>query len=846
MKDSIKILSFSSPKGGVGRTMTLCNCAKLYSEGIIWAGIDPTVTVLIDFDFTAPGIHYYDFLKDKNIKGYKTSKSVELNYKSIQHELDTNEIGLVFYFIRLIENDRYKKKCSEILKLIKVDSKKAIQSFREFVFDMFENDFYNPQNHLVEINNATSETIFILVAGSPKNKHFNDFALKFNWQSFINEFLGLYLIDCVLFNLVKYIKAKRQIQNKPIRVFLDQQAGISIPAAINRSLADAHILVGGFNEQNKIGLEALVKSYYSVYTEMQPWIVLNQYNLRDKIFQFSINNTLNPHENFSQLDEIERVKYVEVLVNNNKNLENRIFITEFIENAIQKEHFYEKDNVSINVLSRLITQIEESFLPKQEVSIQFSNLEKIIFLGEKIEFNNTYSGPFNAIYKLLVSHFSNTKIISIAALHEDIAKLIKQNTLKVKFIKNKKQLKIDSISDLQSGIYEIIEDREEGINLNLSDFDYISYPYYLIKELVSNNSIIKRNSQEFTQNIQVIDSLIGTTPEYYNHNILRWKEYSIFGPNKEVVGVPLFVTPQLLVYRKDYFENSDNLLNLFRKHFHREFNGFKAPDDILKYAELACNNENDFLKNVLLCGNPNNIAMWYEWQTITSMFHYKDHNKINENKSLLQYKEFIISEESLDATLMYLRLRNLTENTKNKNKSNIYDWDALISNFFLSQENSLIFIWPDSIPINERAKDEYIYEVPPSFHYFEECWLLSAINNHDSKENIDTKFYFLNKYLTPGYQIDYINNGGLPVHNSLLSSLDLWRKYPFIPCIWSVYYNKSRSFINKRESFKELYITGMKIAKILDNARNNDIISMPYQNAIKTLKEMLEIELFKS
>lgn len=815
MKKATKIISFSSSKGGVGRTMTLTNCAKIYSEGRDWAGIESSITLLVDFDFHAPGIHYYDFLSEKQNKKYQVYNSTFSTYKDLQNELNQNNIGIAFFLSKIVNNNEYLKKCNQFLSFKETNSEKAIASFQNYVLnELFKKDDFNPLKHLIQIK---SESLFILPAGSPNHHEYNDTVFKFDWKAFIEKQMGINLIDCIIYALVEHIKELPDFEMKPVRILLDQQAGISIAAAINRLLADSHILVGGFNEQNKAGLKAIVKNFYDAYEKekKEPWVVLNQYNLRsipfDYIFDIPDRNK-NPHNRFRKEDEEQRVKFIADLTRLHPNLKEKIFVSEFVSEAVQKEHFHSSEKTSINELTKLIVSIEKSFMDKPKIEFHEPTLPKIIFIGERIEHKNDYSGPFASMYKLFKKHFSNSEIVGLAATHEDIVALANNDELKITIRESDKKIS-KTIQQLSEGIYNVTVDNESDTLLRTCDLDFVSYPYYVYQAFLKKESILKFSEKDFVRSYPVQDSLTGTSNSYYQKNIFRWSEYSVNNSDNSIIGVPLFFSFQLLAYRSDYFNKIQNLADEFRAKYHRQFKGFNDPDDLIKFADLTFPEGDDF-KKVLLSSNPKNIAMWYEWQTIFSIFYHKN-NQLQKNNSVENYKEFLLDDVSLDATLMYLRLRKGTESTDTSS----YDWDELIKNFYLSKNNSLIFIWTDSIPTSDRDKTDFIYQVPPSFHLFEESWLFSITKKKEEATFTEEKIRFLNIYLTPEYQKEYVESGGLPVHKDLLTSLDIWRKYPFIPPLWSIYQNTDSQYrLTKRDSFTGIFDIGSSIAVTLDKA----------------------------
>lgn len=846
MIKSLKTLSFSSPKGGVGRTMTLTNCANIYSRGVDWAGIEPSNTLLFDFDFHAPGIQFYDFQKEEILKKYQIGDNLFSTFIELQSFLGKNKTGVAFLFTKIIQNLSYVQKCEDTIRGMKKNETDALKNFQNFVFQLFEQKEYDPINHLIQV---PSKSIYILPAGSPVESTYNEVVFKFEWLRFINNYMGIHLIDCIIFRLVKFIKGIDSNIQKPTRILLDQQAGMSISAALNRTLANAHILVGGFNAQNKYGLEALVNNFYESYIDKHPYLVLNQYNYRDLAFQYSFSDSTNsPHEVFCKIDKEERIEFLTLLTKEHPDLESQIFITEFDRDAIQKEHFHSAEKVSVQELVKLIVSVEKGFSPPIQTSFVVPSKGKVTFIGEKIEFNAGYSGPFNGLHVLLKNYFQSTDtpstdVISIAASHEDIVSLTAGLTLKAEISKEGEVYSVDNILNLSKGQYTLTL-KDDGVTpISLSDFDFISYPYYAVNNLIDRGSILKFNSNEFVKKIPVSNSLVGTNYSYYKSNIFRWSEYCEFG--SAVIGVPLFFNAQLLAYRKEYFGKRNNLSDEYRKEFHRRFEGFYDPDDILRFAKLTKDKPDDVFKSVLLCANSKHIAMWYEWQTIFSMFYYDNHGLIKQNNSFEEYLAFLLTPVSLDATLMYLKLRKWAKGTNeddaNSVKQDENDWDELIRDFYLDKISSLIFLWPDSIPLSERKKADYVYQVPPSFHVFEECWLLSLGSKTNNDISTEEKLKFLNKYLTPESQMEYVKEGGLPVHKDILSSLNVWQEYPFIPPLWSIYYGEStKNIINKRECFDGIYNAGKKISEIIGSAfdtldfkKNDNDLKNDVENLIK-------------
>ena len=196
MNQQIKVISFSSPKGGVGRTMTLANCAKIYADGAEWAGLKKVVTLLVDFDFHAPGIQYYDFLSSNDIRSYQVNGKSFSSFMELQAELNECQIGVAYLFNTLLNHPGYRSICDAAMKTMKVNEDEGLQYFQENVIKLFKDEGLDPLNHVIRFE---QKSLFILPAGSPYQKSYNDIVFGFQWLNFINNFLGIYLVDCILY-----------------------------------------------------------------------------------------------------------------------------------------------------------------------------------------------------------------------------------------------------------------------------------------------------------------------------------------------------------------------------------------------------------------------------------------------------------------------------------------------------------------------------------------------------------------------------------------------------------------------------------------------------------------------
>lgn len=811
---NIASISFTSPKGGVGRTMTLANIAKIYADGVSWANIEKHSVLMIDLDFNAPGIHYYDFNKYSN--DYLTQNS---HNKNFEEKLKTNEIGLAFYLNKLLHYDNYREKCSEINSLFN-DSKEeqAIKMFHDYLFDeLFQIDEFSPLLHLIKIE---EESIYLYPAGSPSNPNYSNIFFDFDWLEFLKFYFGDYLIKYLIEYTYLHIQKN---ENKRIRILLDQQAGTSIPASINRSLSDSNIYVTGFNKQNKDGLITLLNTYKNNYNTRLPIVILNQYDVRDSCFEIStsiISSKKSPHALFKQKDFERRKGFIDEICDifhptnsgftNTINIKERIFITEFENEAIQAEYFYKNDCISYRGLVDAVIKIEKELgeeSPKEIAPKPAKNAIKIKIIGENVQLigeKNKFYGPFFAVLQLLNEFFqlrySNVEIIGYAASHEQIADLAING-----FIENVnvEEIRIDENLTIHSLI-----DYSGTRKISISDFNLFSFPYYLKDEdnLLKSTHSLKESD---LLNIDTIDSLRGINKTYAEYNVIGWKDYSIVGD--KIIGVPLFVVPQLLAYLNETVDKDSEFQASFHEKYLRHFNGFNDPLDLLNYAEIT--KDNSGIKKILLCSDEE-IAKFYELQTISGIFNFEE--KVNNIISKEKFFDYYFSKGAARAIKSYIELYRLSEKTTNKSITE-RDWDILLDEFFHKKYNSMIFLWADTIPLEYRKDEDFIYQLPPSFHYFEECWMLSAINieSEEMSEIIDFLVHFVRKET----QQKLLEYGGLPVHKGVCSNIENWSEYPFLPHIWKSYEKSTGNIENetvlKRKSFKGYYYYGKQISNLL-------------------------------
>lgn len=852
--DNLKFISFSSAKGGVGRTMTLANLANIYANGSASHGISPKFTLLMDLDFHAPGIHYYAFAQaltngtvDKTQREFKwNNNTYSVNQWSAV--MESNRIGLIYLLTDILGNKRFIKKSRVFSRKFhkNTGSKiQLIQEYKNFLAEMLTQEEFNPYNHMISsLGNNTS--IFLIPAGSPGYSDFNKTVFDFNWHTFLTKHSGVFLIDAIARFICHYYNKDNELE---ARVLLDQQAGVSIASSINSSISDASILIGGLNEQNKEGLKSMIKAHEDMFDEF-PWMILNQYKYRSQalqknLFEYGSDHT-SPIDRFYLTDKKERTSLITDIAGDDNTKLAKIAVIDFEREAVQKEYFYHPKSVAYAELIALVVKVEKSFSnsTRENRRRTLNTPKTIVLIGERLKYSNSYSGPLKGLYASLRNYAKNTKIIGLAATHKWIVSAVKSSDKTHRVVLTFGEELIEgkhSLSSLSGGIYDL-GDYQEGVGfyeLSMDEIDIWSYPYYVVKDIPPNFLLPIRLTES---DLIPSDSLKELDEQYLQENIIRWAEYSLKNGTNEVTGVPLWVGFQLLAFHKAGF-GSRTTLRRFREKYNREFSGFSTTADLIDFAQFVMLDDNygDKLKNVSFLRNYGHTSKWYEWQTIFGMFYEPSFNA--GFKSFNEYVNFLLKDEAIFATREYLKFTKRGNRTSQPDQDDIKpivedEWHEQLQGFYFNDEASLILVWADSVPCdlsthhnlktttkNPKREDEvqrmFLYQPPPSHHYFEECWVLSLSAQIDPEKAEFLKQFIL-YFLTPEGQQCYLDYGGLPTHKSVISRLDNWLQHPLLPCLYQVYFSESEQLkLVKRDAFRGLSDISTVITKCLEKIRSD-------------------------
>lgn len=351
------VLSFSSPKGGVGRTMTAANVAVIYAVGCRWAAITRRPTLLIDMDLEAPGAHYYDFRQSLASASvdvmYRVRGKSFLDHKKLQEWIrEESDFGLLYWLTKVTNNRQVQRVIAahRETRAGKVTlTATLISNIRQCITEIISatpvGDPLNPLYHLVEVVNYNHDVqLYLLPPGDLNQKTYWPVLRNFSWAAFFHYDAGYAILSTLLGLLMR--KSKSEDVGLGIqRILLDQNAGDTHPSVANRRFADNRILVTGLNLQNQDGLINLIGPGADNADIDDVRIVFSQYQGRQlaraghlEPISGSLVNLLLSHELFVSEDN-RRKAVIEGLRKTHGVQNDQCFLIDFIPGAVQTEFF---------------------------------------------------------------------------------------------------------------------------------------------------------------------------------------------------------------------------------------------------------------------------------------------------------------------------------------------------------------------------------------------------------------------------------------------------------------------------------------------------------------------------
>jgi hypothetical protein len=231
---------------------------------------------------------------------------------------------------------------------------------------------------------------------------------------------------------------------------------------------------------------------------------------------------------------------------------------------------------------------------------------------------------------------------------------------------------------------------------------------------------------------------------------------------------------------------TESFRGFYRSVEFRTFRDFLDPADMLAAARVATKNSISG-DRMLMALEEQNIAQWYEWQTIVTTFSGEPppvHDPWADSSD--SWRRWLLDDRTVAATRVYLQLCSYAEGDSLRT-----DWDRLTERFYNDKRVGMILVWPDAIPAEARRGD-FLYSSPPTIHPPEECWMLCIPKNRpQSRMDQRVVEVLLTRFLTDAAQLKYQESGGITTHRRILDSLDLWARFSFLPALQKVKYRLS-------------------------------------------------------
>jgi len=818
------ILSFSSPKGGVGRTMTASNVAAISAVGCEWAGLSPATTALIDMDLQAPGVQYYDFVSSPV---FGTAQFGPFRYRIagvdfeqhrhlIQWLKQKDGFGLLEWLTRINEHPeinrvivKHRGTRAGRVKMttdLMLDIRRAVAKLMQDLSKSGDPlDPLHPRGQFIEVLDSRDVCrLYVLPAGEPNHPSYRKASKKFSW-SFFFEYRAGYALLCALYEwMMQSSTVERGTGLGAERILLDSNAGDTEPSIANRRFAHHRVVVTGLNLQNQEGLFSLLEAGQAAdVSDIR--VVMSQYKgrqlarsgYRDPISDTAVNILLS-HESF--LKEEKKRKHLLSLLEQRTDIKpNRVFLIDFIREAVQEEYFYDLGSPSWNDLVRLLLSTEVIDIKAPETS-EYGIAGQLRVLGEFVGVDKTRpSGPIAAFRDWLAEKIGrDISVTGVAMSHEEIAEIAMSITAPEKG-------KADSNFDFPRNRLAVIDSEDETTTKGFAihDFDIVALPVYLIPHV----SAALERLDPTQSDVYTEDSTKKMGLDYLCNSILGFSKYGFYHDkgSKAFVGYPLFVDFELLAVNRNEINDDEFDVDYFR-YEQRHFRGFVDPADVLAAARAAKKNHLP-ADRLIMTLKKGHIAQWYEWQTVISMFGGIDFeietawDDISRKVRLLSKdpKHFM---DTIRATRFYLELCYYAAR-----HSKTADWDNAVRLFYEEKNVGMAFVFPDAIPLQYRQIESeselpFVYMPPPADRHPEECWLLvvpkSRRTDAPPKQVLER---LLLEFMAYQNQKRYQELGGLATHRRVLQSVDLWSASPFLPYL-DVLSEGSRRILTRSSSSK--------------------------------------------
>jgi hypothetical protein len=776
--------------------MTAANTAVIYASGSKWAGLNPKKVLLIDMDFEAPGLHYYNFAVGMNaVCANHSAYSYEvdgLRFKSLESLLgwmrQRPNFGFLRWLMYILDSPEVRASLGRFLpdtyrSRTPIMSEELLDAVQARVLEMLRRIKPNTSNdldlhrHIIKVIDLSGEAIIgVLPAGEPQQPDFQARLRAFNWRSFFDN-AGY----AVLSALYEYLLTDSSHRYE--KILLDQNAGETLPSIANRIFAHSRVVVTGFNQQNQDGLAGLIQSAATESSLDDVRVVLSQYSgrqlardLQAEPISGLFSDPVVSHALFAKEEQRRRAQLS--MLQGLGIATGQTFLIDFAPDAVQREHFHSPQSASWNELVRLVVSIEKTDSNPQQSPLHAPR--EVRLLGEFVGVSEQNpSGAIGALRGWLIERLGGTAVGGLVTEHEYLAEMVENGRISLSEsvpLEFPAQTLVVAIRQSSSGATR---------RITLSDFDIVAVPAYLLPHIRDQVEVLKLDSID----IYAEDRIGPVDLGYLNESIVGLETYGYLADpvSSWPLAYPLFVDYQLLAVNRERIVKD----NFKRDYFWREqrrFRGFPDPADVLAAARAAKEN-NVPADRLIMTLETKHVAQWYEWQTIIALFGGVDFDIATPWDDPMQHSR-LTSKETVRATRFYLEL-----STYARKDSETTSWDRAIKLFFSDKQVGMAFVFPDAIPLEYRlstADSPFIYTRLPrhdideesSALYPEECWLLVVPKNRrPDGPSVRDLTQLLTEFLCYQNQKRYQELGGVTPHRRVIDCVDLWTSSPFLPLL---------------------------------------------------------------
>lgn len=775
-------ISVGSPKGGVGKTLFLIHAGLIQAIGCRWAGIDSKFTLLMDFDFNAPGLHTFplrnagEWMEQEWF--YRTQVEDNLSQKDLGLSLRKEPIGLVFLLNSISETAAYSE-CENLLlgSGASAGFDLAVRKMAAYLLEQCN----HPESqtcllrHIVSIIDGSREPkLALMPAGSPHNSSYYQQVNQLVWPKRIAQGMGIVLEKALLQTTVAIGKddgpeaAKRLI--KPIKkIWIDQGAGeFGNVSDANRRIGSRHVQVSSLGVQSSAALEgSIARMNRADLAKM--WVVLTYYRGRplqtrglthfaDALTFAAIDRA---EQEFEEADR-ERKVVVEALVKGGVE-KDRITIIDFDPTLVNSPDLRKPGSVYFDCVVRVLASMNRLKRTSANEPIVLERNRDLMILGEYC--GNPHSkteepaGVLHSFHTWIGSQLPNhLRIRTIAASHEQIARMAGGETVSL--------VLEDGLSDgrIERAYASKAAARRPVVKeFKLSDFDIAAIPSYACddgKDLLNRFPLNRITSLDVWSS----DCIGPIGHEYLSRNIHGWKRAECSKEPSSIRGIPFFSHFQLIVSNSDAF-SFEVFQSEFRRRAHKQFAALLSFADIRNAAIVAREAK---LKECLLVTVTDPIARFYDWLTVLGIA------GCDPFKQTDGFRDARVFESTLDYALLDYLARDPQESQQH------VDWNEALARITTGRAG-FTFVWPDAIPNYLRDHPKLQYSPIPAVKQLTESWLLVVPNrDRECVARSDVLWKTLIQFLTLEEQLGFCQNGAVPVHGAVANDLAVWRDSPYV------------------------------------------------------------------